>query len=215
MSRISKNLDVVLALDKDTYAVDGRNYHFAKSKKNQIILGGSLRKDSNHIQHLLRKDNGNSKRWPTFSITRNGTIYQHYDPQFYSDYMGVKEIDKRSISVVLENMGMLTFNADKECFVNWANEECDEKLVLDRLWKNCRYWEKYSEPQYESLANLCNYLSKEYEVHMDALGFNVFHEESEKFQGILTRSNYDSDYTDLNPSFDFQKFMKMLNISIE
>jgi len=215
MSRLSKNLDVMMALDKTTYALESKNFHPSKTKKNQIIVGGSLRKGSNHIIHLLHKDNGNSKRWPTYTITREGVIHQHYDPMFYSDYMGVKEIDKRAISVVLENMGMLNYSTDKECFVNWANEECAENLVADRLWKNCRYWEKYTEEQYESLSNLCNYLTKEYEVHMDALGFNVFHEESEKFQGILTRSNYDSDYTDLNPSFDFQKFMKMLNISIE
>ena len=30
----------------------------------------------------------------------------------------------------------------------------------------------------------------------------------EKFEGIVTRSNYNQSYTDLNPSFDFELFLK-------
>ena len=28
----------------------------------------------------------------------------------------------------------------------------------------------------------------------------------EKFEGIVTRSNFDSNYTDLSPAFDFENF---------
>jgi N-acetyl-anhydromuramyl-L-alanine amidase AmpD len=215
MSKISKNLDVILSLDKETFKVDGKNFHQTKTKKTQIIIAGSLRKESNQILHLQTKDFGASKRWSTYTISREGKIYQHYDPQYYSDYMGIKEIDKKSISIVLENMGMLIYDTNKESFINWINEECDEKLVYEKLWKNFRYWESYSNVQYDSLSWLCMYLCKEYGINLDALGFNVFHEETTNYQGIVTRSNYDSDYSDLNPSFDFQKFLKMMNISVE
>lgn len=212
MGKISKNLDVVLSLDKVKYAIDAKNHYQTKHKKSQIILGGSLRKDSNHIIHLQHKDFGYTKKWPTYSITRDGTIYQHYDPAYYSDYMGIKDIDKKSISIVLENMGMLFYDASKEHFVNWINEICSDELVYEKLWKNCRYWEKYSERQYESVAILCEYLFKEYDIQKDALGFNVHDPESIAYRGLLTRSNYDSDYSDLNPSFDFQKLLRLLNI---
>jgi hypothetical protein len=218
MSKISKNLNMILSLDKDTYAINAKNYHGTKFKKTQIILGGSLRKESNHILHLKHKDFGLSKRWPTFTITREGKIFQHYDPNFYSDFMNVKDIDKKSISVVLENMGMLYYDANKESFVNWIDEECnDDKLIGDKLWKNSRYWEKYTDAQYDSLVWICNSLIKEYEIKLDAIGHNVLETEIDltNFQGILTKSNYDSDYTDLNPMFDWSKFLKMLNISID
>lgn len=215
MGKISKNLDVILNLDKDTYKLENKNYHQTKTKKYQILLGASLRKDSNQLIHLQHKDFGHTKKWPTYTITRTGLIYQHYDPQYYSDYMGVKEIDKKSVSIVLENMGMLFYDPNKECFVNWIDEECSEKLVFEKLWKNTRYWETYTAAQYDSVVYLCNYLSKEMDIHMDALGFNVYHDTTDKFYGIVTRSNYDSDYCDLNPSFDFQKLMKMLNISVD
>jgi len=215
MSKMSKNLEMILSLDKDTYPIDQQNYHQVKSKKTQIIVGGSLRKGSNHIQHLKTKDFGTSKKWPTYSITREGVIFQHYDPSYYSDYMGIKEIDKKSISIVLENMGMLFYDANKECFMNWINEECNDKLIHEKLWKNCRYWETYTNKQYDSLSLLCGQLCKEQEIALDALGFNVYQEDTDKFNGIVTRSNFDSDYTDLNPSFDFQKFLKKLNIPME
>lgn len=216
MNKITKNLDILMTLDKKTYAIDPKCYMGTKVNKTQIILGGSLRKDSNYIKHLKIKDNGQTKRWCTFTITRDGKVYEHYDPQnLYTDYMGVKEIDKKSISIILENMGMLYFDNAREAFVNWIDEMCDEKLVYERQWKNYRYWEKYSDQQYDALANLCSTLCKEHKINLDCVGHNVFDPDAVDFKGIVTRSNIDSDYTDLNPSFDYQKFLKMLNISME
>ncbi len=217
MSRF-KNLDMILALDKETHVLEAKNFHASKTKKTQIILAGSLRKESNHILHLKKKDFGMTKRWPTYTITREGVIYQHYEPIYYSDFMGNKELDKKSVSIVLENMGMLFYDVNKESFVNWINEECtDSKMIGERLWKNYRYWEKYTTAQYDSLTFLCNHLIKELDIKLDAVGHNVLATEVDMgaFQGITTRSNYDSEYTDLNPQFDWAKFLKMMDISIE
>jgi len=216
MNKITKNLDMLMTLDKKTYAIDPKCYMGTKTNKTQIILGGSLRKDSNYIKHLKIKDNGFTKRWCTYTVSRDGKIYEHYDPQnLYTDYMNVKEIDKKSISIVLENMGMLYFDNTREAFVNWIDEICDEKMVYERQWKNYRYWEKYTDQQYDALANLCTNLCKEHKIRLDCVGHNVFDPDAIDFEGIVTRSNIDSDYTDLNPSFDYQKFLKMLNISME
>jgi hypothetical protein len=212
MTKISKNLDVILNLDKETYKLEAKNYHPTKTKKSQILLGGSLRKDSNHILHLQHKDFGQSKKWPTFSITREGHIYQHFDPQFYSDYFGVKEIDKKAITIVLENMGMLSYDANKECFVNWIDEECDDKFIYEKLWKNSRYWEIFYTEQYLSLAWLINQLIDEFNIKRDTLGYNVFDENTLEFEGIVTRSNYDSNFCDVNPSFDFKKIIELIKI---
>lgn len=197
-------------IDRKTYKIDAKNYYQTKTKKTQIILAGSLRKGSNRILRLKRKDFGLSKAWPTFTIRRDGKIFQHYDPIYTSEFMGNKDIDKKSISIVLENMGLLSFDFEANKYLNWINEECDEILVHEKLWKTCRYWEAYTEEQYMASLNLCVYLCRKYGVKQDNIGHNSLLENATTFQGILSKSNFDSEHFDLNPSFDFKRFMKEL-----
>ena len=49
---------------------------------------------------------------------------------------------------------------------------------------------------------------------MDCLGFNVYHDSTMACEGIVSRSNYDRDYKDLNPSFDFRDFLGELDINV-
>jgi len=202
-------------IDKKTYKVDSKNYYHTKHKKRQIILAGSLRADSNHIIHLQHKKLGKTKQWNTFTIARDGTVYQHFDPRCYSDFMGVKEIDKHSISIVLENMGMVFFDFHSGCYLNWIHEKCDEDKIHEQNWKNRRYWEAYTEEQFDSTVELCKELCEKYKIPLDSLGFNAFHEDTSKFSGIVCRSNFDVDYSDLNPSFNFKRFLIEFGIDYE
>lgn len=199
-------------IDANTYAVESYNYYHTKHKKNQIIIAGSLRKENYHIKRLQKRDYGKTKKWNTFTIDRNGNIYQHFDPKCYSDYMGIKDVDKNSISIVLENMGMVFYDFETGKFLNWIHEICDDDLVYEKNWKSCRYWEKYSEEQFISLVELCKYLCSKYNINLDTLGYNVHHEDTPKFKGIVCRSNFDHSYDDLNPSFDFKRFLDTLDI---
>lgn len=204
-----------LEIDTETYKISSDNYYHTVYRKNQIILAGSLRKENFHIKRLQKKEYGKSKKWNTFTISRGGKIYQHYFPKYYTDFMSEKEIDKNSISVVLENMGMLYYNYECSKFLNSINEECNETLVFEKNWKGSRYWEKYTEEQFNSLVELCKYLTNEYNIILDSLGFNVYHVDTAKFKGIVCRSNYNENFTDLNPFFDFKKFIKELGIKYE
>jgi hypothetical protein len=199
-------------IDNTTHKINRGNYNQKKHKKRQIILAGSLRKDSNHIKHLKIKDYGKTKKWPTFSITRDGQIYQHFDPKYHSEFMGVNTIDRHSISVVLENMGSVFYDNTSDRFVNWIEEECPEELLYEKEWKGCRYWESYTEDQFNATLKLSEHLIDLFEIKKDCLGFNVFHDHTKGFEGIVTRSNYDTDYEDLNPSFDFGRFLDELGV---
>ena len=197
------------------YKVEDYNYYHTKHKKNQIILAGSLRKKNFHIKRLQKKDYGKTKKWNTFTISREGTIYQHFDPKCYTDFMVEKEIDKHSISIVLENMGFVFYDYDTSKFLNWAHEICEENLVFEKSWKNYLYWENYSDEQFDATSKLCEYLCERYRIPLDSLGFNVHHADTHRFKGIVTRSNFNIDYTDLNPSFNFRLFLKSLNIDVD
>ena len=204
-----------MTIDKKTYKINDNNYYHTKHKKRQIILAGSLRSDRNHIIHLQHKKNGKSKNWNTFTISRNGNIYQHFDPTFYSDFMGIKEVDKQSISIVLENMGMVFYDYESNAYLNWIFEKCDESNVYEQNWKMSRYWEKYTTKQVDKTIELCKYLTNKHKISLDCLGFNAFHQDTDKFEGIVCRSNYDISYADLNPSFDFKYFLKKMGIFYE
>ena len=120
-------------IDKETYKIKQENRYKTKTPKTQIVIAISLRKGSHHITRLQHKDYGKTKRWNTYTITRDGNVFQHYDDKFHTDFLGIKEGDKRSISIVLENMGAL-FQVGAHKRINWLNEVCEEENVIEREW---------------------------------------------------------------------------------
>jgi hypothetical protein len=89
---------------------------------------------------------------------------------------------------------------------------CDDSLVYDKLWKNYRYWESYTQKQYLSLSSLCVLLCNSYNIKLDCIGFNVYDETAINYNGIVTKSNIDQSYMDLNPSFNFKIFLNYLGV---
>jgi N-acetyl-anhydromuramyl-L-alanine amidase AmpD len=199
-------------IDKETYKLSDEHYYPQPFQKHQIVLAESLRAGHNHLTRLKNKDFGKSTNYPTFTISREGIIYQHYDPKYYADFLGIDSIDKHSISISLENMGKLFHRFDEDIYVNWCNEVCQKDKVFHRDWKEYSYWEIYTQPQFESLIELCKMLCDEFEIVEDCIGFNFYNEETKYFKGIVCRGNYSYDFCDLNPSFDFKGFMQKMNI---
>lgn len=204
----------MVKIDTKTYKIKEGSYYSTRNRKKQIILADSLRKENLHIKRYQHKDFGKTKSWPTFSISREGKIFQHYNPSYYTDFFGDKLIDKQSISIILENMGMLSWKFTKNKYTNWALDECDDLKIYEKEWKGCNYWESYTNEQFISCAQLCDYLIGKYKISRDCIGYNNYDEEAKKFEGIVTRSNFDQDYRDVNPSFDFRLFLNKLNIPI-
>jgi len=110
-----------MKIDKKTHWVSIKNRYKTKPPKTQIVLGVSLRKENHHIIRLNHKEFGETKKWNTYTITRDGLVYQHYDPKYHTDFMGVKAGDKQSISIVFENMGHL-FKTKEGKYLNWVDE---------------------------------------------------------------------------------------------
>jgi len=200
----------MMHIDKETYKVKPINRYKTKSVKTQIVLATSLRKDNYHITRLLHKDYGNTKKWNTFTIDREGTIFQHFDDKFHTDFLGVKEGDKRSISIVLENMGCLFPTASGK-YINWLSEYCDNDKVENFDWLGCKFWEKFTNPQIESLVNLCENMCEKHNIPKACIEFIHHHKNISKFRGIVFRSNYIEDSSDIQPLFDIPKFNEMLH----
>jgi hypothetical protein len=149
-------------IDKKKHKIANINYYKSKYKKTQIIIAFSLRKDDYHLKRMYHKEFGISKKWNTFTINRDGVIYQHYDPKYYTDFINKKKIDKQSISIILENMGALIKHDNK--YVNWVNEVCLDDNVKEFRWMGDKYWEIINSKQYNSTIELCNKLCDDFNI---------------------------------------------------
>lgn len=192
-------------IDKKTYKT--KNHYKIKNAKRQIIIGNSLRKNDNHLIRLKNKDLGESKKYPTFTIKRNGKIYQHFNHNNHSDFIGIKEVDTKSITIVLENMGWL--RKIDGVYYNWINEICDEDHVGEKKWMGYTFWHKYTKEQIDSLNKLCDFLCEKHNILKSFIDFHHHHKNIKKYRGVVLKSNHIENSTDTNP------FLKLTNDGFE
>ena len=93
-------------IDKKKYKLEETNYHKEIYDKKQIIIGHSYRDDMLHYSSWVNRWNGNYTKTTTYTINLDGKIYEHYNPKYWSDYLGVNQ-DKFNISITLSNIGWL------------------------------------------------------------------------------------------------------------
>ena len=204
---------IEVQIDKTTHCVEEKNHYKTQLAKTQIVIATSLRKNGHHITRLKHKEFGKTKKWNTFTVTREGVIYQHYDDKYHTDFLGVKQGDKQSISIVLENMGCL-FLSPSGKYINWLNEVCEDENVVEKKWLGYNYWEKFDDEQLESTVLLCRKMCEKHNIPLKSIDFHHYHKDTMKFKGIVFRSNYIEDSSDINPLFDIKKFNKMLGQNI-
>ena len=197
-------------IDRQKHKVDEKNRYKTITEKNQIIIALSLRKSDFHINRLSHKEYGNTKKWCTYSVNREGKVFEHYDPKYYSDFIGSKQIDKKSISIVLENMGSLVKD-DDDHYISWLNEVCPNDRVIEKKWMSQKYWEIFDDEQLKGVVSLCKKLCKEFKIPKKIIEFHQHHKDTIKFEGIVLKSNYYEDSSSINPLFDIVKFSELLN----
>jgi N-acetyl-anhydromuramyl-L-alanine amidase AmpD len=201
----------MMHIDKDTYRISENNHYKTQSVKTQIVIGTSLRKDNRHIIRLQHKDYGNTKRWNNYTISRGGIVYQHYDDKYHTDFLGIKEGDKHSISIVLENMGCLFQLVDGK-YINWLNEVCEKENVVEKNWLDYDFWERFPDVQIENLILLCKELCEKHNIPKTFIDFHHYHKDIQKFRGIVFRDNYVEDSSDMNPLLDIPQLNKQLGL---
>lgn len=202
-----------MQINKIKFPVDDKCFHKDIHPKEQILIGDSLRKDSNHLIRL--QTNGifsNVKNWNHYTISRNGEIFEHFAPMFTSDYYSKIEIDKISISIVMENMGALYYDIENNHFSNWIGEVCPKVDVFEKQYKTIKYWENYSDEQYTSLAWLINHLSNSFNISLENNAVNSIYDDVDvSSYGYACKGNYSKEYNELNPSFDFERLETLIN----
>ena len=106
-------------------------------------------------------------------------------------------------------MGCL-FQAAGGKYINWLNEVCEEERVVKKKWSGYELWENFPDEQIEATVLLCKELCKEFNIPKTCIDFNTYHKDIANFRGIVFRSNYIDDSSDINPIIDISKFNEML-----
>jgi N-acetyl-anhydromuramyl-L-alanine amidase AmpD len=179
-------------------------------KKKQIILCHSAREVNEYLTSLKFRSNGKFDRIPHFVITRDGKVLQLLDSKSKTRYFNNDIMDKDSIVVCLENLGWLMKKPLSEHYLNWIGNIYKQE-VCEKKWREYSFWQPYTEEQLESTAKICGELCNEFSIPKRFVGHNTKVENIELFNGITTKSNYNTRFTDLSPAFDFQNFVKFLD----
>jgi N-acetyl-anhydromuramyl-L-alanine amidase AmpD len=180
-----------------------------QKKKSQIILTHTSRNVENYLASLRYRHNGKYKKIPNYVITKDGKILQLLENNEHSECFSEKNINRNSIIICLENLGWLEKQPLENQYVNWVGDIYKGK-TFERKWRDYFFWEPYPEIQVQSLSILCKSIMKELRMSKDVIEHNTKINGIEKFDGIATRSNYDTYFTDLSPAFNFEDFRKKI-----
>ena len=198
-------------INLEKYELDEKNFYKTEFNKRQIVIGNSFSEKDYHIKGWKTRMGGDYKKTSTFTIFKNGEIVQHFDPSMYSDFLENKSMDKKIISILIENQGWLQKDLLNNEYFNWVGNIYNKsKNVFEKRWRGFTYWDTYTKKQIISCANLVKYLCEKYGIPKNCVGHNTFIDGVEYFEGITYRSNYYKDSTDLNPSWEFKNFKELI-----
>jgi hypothetical protein len=198
-----------MLITKDVEFLDKKNLNIVKrkTKKNQILLFDTFRRADDYILKLKHRRNGKYPNLPHFIITKLGIVYNVFDTDFYSDTFGDKEIDKKIIKIAIENLGWLSKNTITGILHNWIGDPYRAEPHV-KNWRNYCFWDVYTEPQFMSIVTLCNNLCEKHNITKQIVKSQGLYNNADKINGIVCKSNFSDIYTDINPSFDFNIFLK-------
>jgi hypothetical protein len=197
-----------VVINKDKFKLGDDSYIQEIHPKQIIVIGNTMSSGMKHFDAWANKINGKYKRTAAYTITLNGVIYQHYDPKYYSRFVGSGMFDRNCIPIALENEGWVTKDFQYETYINWAGEQYKRKdSLIEKSWRGRLKWAPYSEKQMDSLVYLCDNLIKTFGIPKFVNPNNVKVNDFTKKKGIYYRSNYLKTSLDVSPAFDI-KYLK-------
>ena len=180
-----------------------------QKKKKQIILCHTSREVEEYLTSLKVRYNSKYDKIPNYLVTKNGKILQLLPDEGHTNFFSEDNINRNSIIVCLENLGWLEKKPLTNYYINWKGSIYNQE-VYEKKWRDFFFWEPYSDEQVKSTAELCSHLTEILKIKKGCIGHNTKFEGIEHFEGIVSKSNFDGKYTDLNPSFNFGDFIKLL-----
>jgi len=189
----------------DTIAYGNFKTEKKLKEKGQIILCHTSREVGEYLISLKFRNSGKYDKLPHYVITRDGRLLEILSPNYVSNYLIDKDIKKRHIIVCLENLGWMNKKPLSDTFLNWIGNIYKDK-VYEKKWRDYFLWQPYTDIQVDKTVELCKELCEKFSIPNKFVGHNTKIDGIENFQGIVSRSNFNSRFTDLSPAFPFEAF---------
>ena len=174
-------------------------------EKRQIILCHTSREIGEYLISLKFRNSGKYDKLPHYVITRDGKLLEILSPNYSSNYLVDKGIKKQHIIVCLENLGWMNKKPLSDTFLNWIGNIYKDK-VYEKKWRDYFLWQPYTDVQVDKTVELCKELCEKFSIPNKFVGHNTKIDGIENFKGIVSRSNFNSRFTDLSPAFPFETF---------
>jgi N-acetyl-anhydromuramyl-L-alanine amidase AmpD len=178
-----------------------------QNKKNQIILTHTSRNFDDYLNSLKYRMAGKYTKIPNYIITREGKVIQTLKNKEYGSFFKEININRNSIIITLENLGWLEKEPLTGNYINWIGDIYNGP-VFDRKWRDYFFWQPYTTSQISKTIEICKNICNEMSIKKNLIGHNTKINGIEKFKGIVTKSNFDNEVTDLSPAFNFEEFTK-------
>lgn len=177
--------------------------------KKQIILSHTSREVGEYLTSLEFRYMSDYRKIPNYVVSRDGNIYKLLEDYEYGKIFDSENVNRNAIIVSIENLGWLEKKPLSNDYINWIGNIYNGE-IYQKKWRDYIFWQPYTSQQINSTVELCKKLTEMHKIPEHVVSHNTKIENVEKICGIVTRSNFDTFYTDLNPSFDFNEFYKKL-----
>jgi len=185
------------------------NFVGTNQNKTQIILTHTSRDVEEYLTSLKYRMNGKFPRIPHYVVAKDGSVIQTLSEEQYSDFFYYSQINEQSIIVSLENLGWLEKVPLKDQYTNWIGN-IYKGAPYEKKWRDYFLWEPYTEAQMLSTAELCIKIVNKHNIEKKSVGHNTLINGIENHGGIVSRSNYNNDFTDVSPAFNFDTFVNYI-----
>ena len=185
------------------------NFVGTNQNKTQIILTHTSRDVEEYLTSLKYRMNGKFPRIPHYVVAKDGSVIQTLSEEQYSDFFYYSQINEQSIIVSLENLGWLEKVPLKDQYTNWIGN-IYKGAPYEKKWRDYFLWEPYTEAQMLSTAELCIKIVNKHNIEKKSVGHNTLINGIENQGGIVSRSNYNNDFTDVSPAFNFDRFVNYI-----
>ena len=173
-----------------------------EDENNQILLCSTKRNSKDFFNAIKFRHNGEYKKIPNYFIEKNGKVHHLHENDVTKYYLtGYRK--EGVIIICLENRGWLKRRNKDGKFVDWLGDIYNSK-THEKKWRGKLFWDKYSDKHMEAIIKLLKEVCHKNEIPNNFIGHNVLVEGIENFKGIVSRSNYNEYWTDINPSFNFE-----------